>query len=1349
MFGKTSSRASNVGSPLFQPYLLVALLVFVGLAGSTAWAQISGTGAISGTVQDPTGAVVPDAIVTATNIDTNVDTERKTTRAGDYNITPLLPGTYTVTVAATGFEKFRQENVTVNALQTVAVNVKLTVGQATETVTVSTAPPLLETTDATLGAAMDNEMYSSLPLQMGAGGNNGERRSTDFEYLMPGVQANSTHNNNTDNSGIVNGSGPAGGVSEIYIDGINLPMGDQVGDPRFTSSDISVESVNQFQVDTAGVSSQYAGQGLENYSVKSGGNAIHGSIYEYDRNTIFDAWQFANKVPTLNAAGQTIQGGIKPREIQNEFGIVLSGPILKNKLFLFGNYGEYRNQNGAKYSPMTIPTAAMLGLTQSGTALGYADFTQYARANGNSHCTSVASEGTGGVANTATGGSGPANGYGCNDIYDPSTETLNCTTCTRTPFHGMLNGVDQNDVIPGSRLSQTAQYINKFWIPYEQLANQNTYANNLNYGTPTGLSNWYSAGRIDYNQSSRNQISLIVAFGRGASTGPNSASGLGPPFNVSQIVHPVTNVDILKDTYTISAHLVNQAAFGYGRYESVSETPDDAPPYTAAALGLLTTPAGQASDGFPEITGMGGPTLAGYAWNSKVSNTYSSSDNVQWQYGKHNFTFGGQYVDEQFNYFKALGPTGPMVYGFSGSQTAGFTSGTTLLSGTGNGTASYMIGAVSSASVEDLLIPGLGSRWRTPSFWGQDDWKATDKLTLNLGLRWDIFPSIKEAHNIFTWFNPVGTNSITGNLGTLYFAGNGNPTQYCNCTSPSPTYLGMFGPRVGLAYAIDRKTVIRGSYTVNYARGNWNSGQQSGSPEQTGVTPSGSTPVVTTPDFPVIYWDGTACSNGTAAGVNCGFNGLIAPPGPPTAAATNAPVPGATLAEYGTGNNSVTGTSTTTSTGTTVSLASGAGVDWFDRYAGAKTPQFINWTFGVQRQLTRDISISVSYVGSQGHYISGGFDPLNRHNALPTSFAALAGYNVSGSTATPCSGLNCPVPLLTTKASQANIALFESLGFNPQNQYTGGVTYPTTSSTTGYFTAYPQYGVSDTTNFHGNTNWNALEISLRSRPSHGVDFMLNYTYSKTIDDLGSFRLNDNPRLDRGISSTDQPQVLTATAVYMSPFGKGSMASENIILRSIAKDWSLSGIFSYGSGYPVTFTGTGCPSTPLGTCMPSVVPGVNVHNVSYNKPPGGIEASTSAPNYYGTIHHFDLNAFTVLDATNSTPTNTQQQEVGLGTAAYVPGNAAREAAGNTWGMGSYDLDLGLKRTFPIWENVKLQFEVDMLNATNHVVFPAPSGAVGNGSASQTNGVISGTTSYGLIGAPTNLARDFQLSGRVSW
>ena len=181
---------------------------------------------------------------------------------------------------------------------------------------------------------------------------------------MPGVQGNFTSNNSTSNSGIVNGSGPAGGVSEIYIDGINLPEADQVGDPRFTWTAFGVDAVDQFQVQTAGYSRPVcAARVLQNYSIKTRRQRISTA-----RSMSTSATPCSMPGPSpprfrpdcarcpgrgtaalqlRRPAARVHLGGVKPREIMNEFGIVLSGPIIKNKLFLFGNYGQYRDQNGA------------------------------------------------------------------------------------------------------------------------------------------------------------------------------------------------------------------------------------------------------------------------------------------------------------------------------------------------------------------------------------------------------------------------------------------------------------------------------------------------------------------------------------------------------------------------------------------------------------------------------------------------------------------------------------------------------------------------------------------------------------------------------------------------------------------------------------------------------------------------------------------------------------------------------------------------------------------------------------------------------------------------------------------
>ncbi|MGB8846435.1 MAG: carboxypeptidase regulatory-like domain-containing protein, partial [Terracidiphilus sp.] len=1279
----------------------MALLVIAIMTPLGANAQMSGTGAISGTVTDSTGAVVGGATVTATLVTQNASTTRTTTGAGDFSITPLLPGEYTLTVTAKGFQKFVQEHVTVDALETVAVNVTLTIGAAQQTITVTTAPPVLETTDATLGAVMDNQMYSSLPLLMGFGGNADQRRSTDMEYLMPGVQGNYTSNNSTDNSGIVNGSGPAGGVSEIYIDGINLPEADQVGDPRFVWTAFGLDSIDQFQVLTSAFSAQYAGQGVENYTVKSGGNQIHGSVYEYIRNTVLDAWAINNKKPTVTGvmtgtdtcsslapatslAPWCALGGVKATEIQNEYGVVLSGPIIKNKLFLSYNYGQYRDANGPTPQLQTVPTYAMMGYTAANNAFGtYADYSSYVTANPGYH------------------------------IYDPATQPVpsgGCTgtganACSRTQFTN-ANGyaVPGNDQIPAARFSQSAQFFNKLMLPYEAVTNQSLYTNNIAPGYPSGLSNWYQAGRLDYNMNSANQVSIIVAFGRQASTGPNSsgsANALGPPFNDKQAYTPKTNVDIVKDTWTITPHIVNQAALSYGRYYSLSVTPNFATQYDAANSGLLNLPSGQAAGSFPEIQYSGGVdnttsegTYAG--WNVKSNNTYEASDSVQWEFGKHSFNFGAQVVEQQFNYVKETTFSGPMNYTFAAAQTGGFTSsGDTLNTATGISFASYMLGAVNASSIT-VGVPGLGSRWLDPSFWGQDDFKLTPKLTLNLGLRWDIYPSIHEVHNLFTWLNPIGQNSITGNLGTLAFAG-GGAVPFSNQKSPSPTWYKNIEPRVGLAYAVGHNTVIRASYDLTFARGDWTSGSQSGSPGTVGLAPS-ATATASISNAPQFYWDNSACSTSHADTVACGWTGSIAAPAPPTG--------GTSLAEFATTETTGLGTS------------GGSTMTYFDPYYGSRTPEYINWTFGFEHQLTRDMSISVSYVGSEGHFISVSKAMYKRNNELPESMAALAGYNVVGSTATPCSGLACTTPLLTQKSTAANLGLAATAGFAPSNPYVGN-TYVASNSVYQYYYNFPQFsGVSDGTSFVGNENWNALEVTLKQRPAHGLNTMINYTYSKSIDDLGTFRVYDNNRLDRSLSTTDEPQNLTATVVYQLPIGRGHWMGDNPIYRWIASDWTASSIGVYHSGYPLAVTGSGCGgSAILNQCEPSIVTGQNGRNpIKYGKTSTGAPVSfdPNASNYLGTVQYINPAAFTVN--VNSSTAAGQAINVGQGPGLYVPGNAPRVGALNLWGMGVYNVDAALKRTFPIYHEWKFSFETDMTNITNHVEWASPGASVASGTNS---------------------------------
>src|SRR5580693_2891528 len=315
----------------------VALCFALLVAGAPALAQVGGTGSIEGTVTDPSGAAVAGAAVTATSVTTGVVTTRKTTDAGFF-VLPLLPaGEYTVTVKATGFEALTQSHVIVDALATVGVNPKLQIGAANQTVTVQDQPTILKTDDVALGSSVDNRVYDALPLAM----NGAARDPSAFAGLAVGVNSYSTQA-----AGPSTGSFNGGQTyqNETYIEGLPLTSAGTESDTRNLAFGVSVEAVDQFQVETSGAKAMYEGQGVENYVFKSGTNQFHGGVFEYFRNTDFDARGFF--------------AATTPIEHQNEFGATIGGPIRKNKVFFFGSYDGYRYDSASPPGYQSIPTTA-------------------------------------------------------------------------------------------------------------------------------------------------------------------------------------------------------------------------------------------------------------------------------------------------------------------------------------------------------------------------------------------------------------------------------------------------------------------------------------------------------------------------------------------------------------------------------------------------------------------------------------------------------------------------------------------------------------------------------------------------------------------------------------------------------------------------------------------------------------------------------------------------------------------------------------------------------------------------------------------------------------------------------
>ncbi len=455
---KSGSLERRKGIQVSALMAVLALAFSLVLLALPAAAQTAGEGSIEGTVTDSTGAVVPHATVTVTNVATGVAIIRESTSAGFFSISPLLPGTYTVQISAKGFKTLVQDNVVVDALQTRTIGPVLAIGIETQTVTVTGAPPVLDTADATIQLTMENTTYTNLPIQM----NNAQRDPTAFGALTPGAQAGSR-------LPVIGGTGNY--LGQLYLDGMPAETVSQQGDNRLVSLSMSVDAVDQFQVLSSTPPAEYMGAGAENFTMKSGGQQYHGQASDFVRNTAFDAWSFTNKWATIkNALGQTIPAP-KPPEHQNELSLSVGGvvPHTAKKLFFFVAYDKFHDRYVQQPSLYTMPT----------TLEAQGNFTEL--------------NGAIGTGLTGTGSNNPA------IIYDPATTACTGSVCTRQPFE--YNG--SYNVIPPGDISPIAKAMESF-LPTP--TNTSVLVNNYLSGSPKGYDNHLIDYRVDYDLSSNHRI---------------------------------------------------------------------------------------------------------------------------------------------------------------------------------------------------------------------------------------------------------------------------------------------------------------------------------------------------------------------------------------------------------------------------------------------------------------------------------------------------------------------------------------------------------------------------------------------------------------------------------------------------------------------------------------------------------------------------------------------------------------------------------------------------------------------------------------------------------------------------
>lgn len=1289
--------------------LWAALIVFAAMT-SVAWAQTGGEAGITGTVTDATGAAIPHATVTATDIATGIATTRETDGDGLFTMSPILPGTYMVRVKAPGFSEFVQENFQLDALKLTPLNIKMKVGAADTLVEVTEAPPQLETTNATLGLTIESEAYANLPLQV-----SGQMRDpTAFGNLAPGAQGGAR-------LPIIGGTGNY--LGQLYLDGLPAETVSQQGDNRLVSQAVQVDAVDQIQVVTSTPPAEYTGAGAENFSMKSGGLKYHGQVSDFIHNTALDAWGFLAKEQTVVTPTGATAPAPKAVDHQNEFSASAGGHVPGTKrVFFFVAYDKYHQRKVNNPAAYTIPT----------TLETQGDFTELNGGVGSGGLTGVAGD-------PSAAGKNPA------ILYDPTTTSCVGATCTRQPFMGLKNGIATYNVIPANYISPQAQFLQKY-LPAPN--NPSVLTNNYTSGYPGGFDNWALDYRVDFDWTPKHRISAVGGMGFVDYLNNASAPFLPLPYTGGDLANIYPKVFDVEDAYTINNSMVNQIKFGFVRFYQNIHNATQNTQYSIANAGVTNLPGGQAGQEFPGVsfgtTAKFGTVQTTWTTNSNSTatqlttpNNYTLLDNFQWTKGAHSITAGMTIQWQEINNANPATFTGVLSLPFNANDTANYTGGSLSTSTTGYSYASFLLGAVGGTPSLGLQpVSEEGGRYLTIAPYVEDTWKVNSKLTIDAGLRWDYLPPYHEVKDRWSFLNPTATNSATNTPGALEFAGSaGGSVSSCGCRTPVSTYWKNWGPRVGITFQSDPKTVWRVGVGHVFSQGG-GVGGRGGAFNGTGqlgfnVTATGPAEVTTGVASPSFYLNSSAYFT-TAGLANTSLFGAGFPY--PTA-----PTPGAASTILNTGNY------VNSTTGKFVTASSAPG--YADPYFSGRAPDFTFYNAGLERALTNAMTLSINYVGNESHHIidSTNTGTGNARGYWINQLNPIYLVGLGNQVGTSLTGAK--VPLLSAPATAANVATAQAAmaGVSIPAYFQAAAALNASATIAQGLVAFPQYsGVADTFGNVSNFAYNALQVTIQQRLSKGLTFNFNYTWSRNIGDDGPFRTGfalpaasisggtqswKQNRIDRGLTTVNIPHAVHAYGVYSLPY-----VHRNLLMRELTGGWSLSGVYTYAAGTPVQVTYSGCTTPLQGQCMPDVAPGASANNARINggfgQGPNGAVTACNLGTGSGckAVPYFSNTAF-------QAPANVNPSTV---TAINLIGNAPRTAALNLTNPASMDLDTGLRKQFKFTERYNVVIEADAFNTWNHTVFGSPSGTWSSGSAS-----------FGTITSVSNSPRFYELAGHFNF